>query len=632
MGKSIGALVLQLRTASLAYYAGQEIISDDEFDSLIEDLETLDPANPFLSEIGAPPVTGAWPQAEHVMHMGSQKKMTKFDELEKWWSKYTSGQLYWSEKLDGFSIELIYDNGQLAQGITRGNNGRTGEDITPNVKLMRVPKTIPTKDKVAVRCEVMLNLSIWEEHFPDTKNPRNVGAGIARRKDNPEQCKHLRCYGIDVSFVEDPKKFKTKAEVFHFLNEAGFSAPFSGLVAPGRQGVLEIQSIKEDYEQHVRGKLNYLIDGLVIEDNDLEEQAKQGIIDNRPRGARAYKFGSATAETILKDVVWQVGRTQITPVGILEPVELAGVTIERVTLCNLDEIKKLKVGLGSRVKISRRNDVIPKLEKSLSDGNPIHQPSECPSCGSPTEDDGIRLYCTGDDCGDQRVKQIVHYLDALDIKGLGPKQVERFVDTGLVVTPTDLYKLSPKDFESYKIGIKVLTDLRNKSREVPIELFIKSLGIHKFGRGKTEEILKVIPTLDGIRQATISQLEAIHLVGTEIAKAAVEGLAAKADLIDSLLEHVTLKDHTVVKEKPSGGPDLTDTAFCFTGVRNKTAEQVIKDCGGKIVSGVSSKTTHLVAKDLGSGSAKLKKAKELGLTILDEAGLASLLGVLYDEN
>jgi DNA ligase (NAD+) len=617
----------QLRKASKAYYEGEDSgLSDAEFDALREELELLDPDNPFLKEVGAD-ASSVWPKVEHIRPMGSQKKITTREELDKWRDKYTGGgPLFWSEKLDGSSLELIYDNGCMLQGITRGT-GFVGDDITPNIAFMqRAPKRLRYEKKIAVRAEIILMLADWEKYLKNppppkkpTKNARNAAAGIARRKSGAEDCRHLYIISYDVLALDEPDKFKTKKEVFDFLIQEGFAVPGFGLVST----VAEMQLVKDDYQESRRSKLMYEIDGLIVEDNDLENQKRQGFVDDRPRAARAYKFSSQAVETTIVDVDWQVARTQIAPVAVLEPVELGGVTVSRAQLCNLEEIQRLGVGIGSRVVLSRRNDVIPKIERAVSPGSwdaPIRPPAFCPSCGAPIDFDSMRVYCSGDNCAGSTARVILHYLKALDVKGMGPSQIEEFVESSKVETPLDLYRLSPADFISEKIGVKVLDDLRAKSRDVPLPVFIKSLGLPLFGMGKSKEVIKAIPTLEGLREATREQLEAIPLIGPEVARAAVEGLREKSAYIDELLKYVTIG-----KPVQASGNSLDGVSFCFTGYRNKEAQVRIEDIGGKVASSVSKNLTYLVLKDVGSTSSKANKARELGVRLLSPDDLDRLL-------
>lgn len=630
----IEKLAKKLKAASALYYDDQATgISDEDFDALRDELEALAPNHPFLRQVGSPPTSGVWPKVEPMMPMGSQKKIKTEEELMNWFYSYTNGSdLFWSDKLDGGSIEKIYENGVLVRGATRGG-GNLGEDITPNVKGMGgIPKEISYKGRIAIRSEVMLLTAVWLEHFPDKKEARSAASGHARAK-TPDKLEHLTLFSFDALALDDPDFFKTKAEIFEFLIKEGFTVPNHGMI--GRD-IDKMQKIKDSYEESLRANLPYEIDGLVVEVNDLAVAKELGVSDGRPRGARAYKFSSLATTTELIDVVWQVGRTCIAPVGIIKPVTLGGSTINRVTLCNIDKIEVWGLGIGSQIKVCRSNDVIPKLLEALTPGEKIVPPEFCPSCEAPTRTDGVRLYCTGDLCNASTAKTIRHYLVALDVKGLGKSQITKFVESSRIETPADLYSLSAGEFDSEKIGTKVLEDLRSKSQNVNVFDFVKGLGIHLFGRGNTKKVLKVIPTFEGIRKATANEIKSAMSESPsdkddwqqdegKVALSAVRGLKAKKDLIDALLKHVTLRDHTINKNS-NGGCDLVGKSFVFTGYRNKEAEAIIESRGGRIATSVAANLSYIVTKDPNSSSSKMNKARSLGVIILDAQGLEALLG------
>lgn len=622
----IEAIARKLRAASKLYYDGDNPgISDEDFDNLRDQLESLAPKHPFLSEIGSVPSSGVWPKVEPIMPMGSQKKIKTEDELSDWFRSYTKGSaIFWSDKLDGGSIEQVYENGVCVRGATRGG-GNLGEDITANVKIMQgVPENISYKGRIAIRSEVMLTTDDWKTYFADKKEARSAASGQARSKKNQAKCKYLRLYSFDAFVPDDPNFFKTKSEIFEFLKKEGFIVPNHGYL--GRD-INKMQAIKDSYEDGLRAELPYEIDGLVVEVDDLAIAKELGESDGRPRGARAYKFKSLATTTELIDIVWQVGRTCIAPVGIIKPVTLGGSTINRVTLCNIDKINDWGLGIGSKIRICRSNDVIPKLLEALTPGEKIIPPANCPSCNAPTRTDGIRLYCTGEVCENRTTKTIIHYLKALDVKGLGKTQTARFVETKRVETPLDLYTLTPQDFDSEKIGVKVLTDLAAKSQDLPVFHFVKSLGFRLFGRGLTKKALTKYPTFEKLRAASANQLAAVEGIGGEAAQAAIEGFEKHQELIDGLLRHVSLRDHTVNKNNAgASGCDLVGKIFIFTGYRNKEAEAIIESRGGQLASGVSSRVSYIVTKDPNSGSSKMKKARELGIKILDAEGLNALLG------
>ena len=627
--RSTEFLMALYEQASEAYYNDDPILSDDDFDLLRDELQRRDPSLPALKKVGVKPSSvNIWPEVPHRMPMGSQLKITTFDELESWSNKYTSKDLVWSEKLDGSSLELVYFDGVFKQAITRGN-GEVGSDITPNVLLMGgYPKIIKVPGVSSVRAEMIMEISTWKQNFGQDKNPRNTAAGIARRKLDQHLCKNLQIVAYDVLFEQ--AKFEQKQQVFCWLQEKGFSTPLWGTGS-----ALYVQEIFNHYQSEKRKNLNYEIDGIVVEDNLLANFERQGSVDGRPRASRAYKFQSEQTTTILRGVIWQVGRTgKVTPVADLEPAQVGGVTVSRATLNNMDYIKSRNIGIGSKVVLVRCNDVIPGIEASLSLGEPVQPPTNCPTCNSVlvlvelknTTTDESHLYCQNNDCPDRVVGQIRHYLSAINAKGLGDKVIEAMVNANMIGDPSDLYRLFPSDIASLegfglKNAIKAVKDLHAKSRQVTLPVFIKSLGIPGFSEGKAELALEHLPTLTRLRNATVEEFLLVPQLGPESALAAVKGFQAKSELIDKLLNYVEFKE--VIRAVSN---KLAGKSFCFTGFRSKEHEDRIVSLGGKIASGVSKNTTYVVAESPQGSSGKLAKARQLGISILGLSGLNTLLG------
>ena len=611
----IETLAHLLEEASLAYYAGQPLMSDDEYDALYEQLVSVQPDHPFLTKVGALSADGIWPEVKHESVMGSLLKIKTDDELRSWAQKYTSGDLVWSEKLDGVSIKLTYENGFFKRAVTRGN-GLVGQDISPNVFIMQgFPKRISIKEPVHVRGEILLLNSVWREHFQGEKNARNSAAGTARRKYGSDKCRHLQIFSYDVSIP-----LTSKTEVFAFSKQEGFQVANFGYGS-----ISDIAAIHQKYAGSVRQSLDYDIDGLVVEENNLENAKRLGMVDNRPRAARAFKFVSQGAFTVLEGIAWQVGRTGVvTPVGLVKPVDIGGVTISNVTLCNMDFISTMGIGIGSQLKVVRSNDVIPKVVTCLTTGSTVQKPTHCPECEAPLVERVIKKSkagltqpaCENPDCSGRSLKGFMHFLRVFEVKGLGDVLVERLIEEGLLQSIPDLFKLNPTeigqlDGMSEKLAFKYVGDLMRKTKEATLSKFIASLGIRGFGEGLAEIVAAEIPTLDGVRGATEEELGAINRIGPEFARYAVDGLREKAGLIDVLLSHIK-----IVEPKGPTGNKLVGVSFCFTGFRDKELQTAIENEGGKVVSGVSSKTTYLVTAEEDSTSTKAQKAKQLGVKIL----------------
>lgn len=605
------------------YNDGDSPLTDAEFDELYDYLKKNDPTSLKIHKVGAKS-NSVWPKVKHAQPMGSLLKMHDSVELEKWSDKYTTGAMCWSDKLDGFSISLKYENGKFVQAVTRGD-GETGDDITPNVLKMKglvlkVPKGPGFdyhigKSTFYVRAEVVLLKKDFEKHFAGEKNPRNSAVGCSRRLDGAG-CEHLSIitYKIDRS-----SSLLTMKGNFDLLETMGFMTVNWGI---GKSD--DIQKIFNEYVEKIRARLPYEIDGLVIYDNCLENFEKQGIVDGRPRAARAYKFPSLDVETTINSVVWQTGRTGvITPVALIEPTAIGGITVGRVNLINPNEIWGLGVGIGSKAILTRCNDVIPRITKTLSKGKKIEIPDKCPSCNHPTEiQESIissRLVCTNkDDCPAQNMGLFLHFLRALDVKGVGESLIEKLMEAGKLTVLPDLYKLQVSDIADLesvgeKVAIKVLNDLEEKSKNIDIPTFIEALGMPQFGQGAAKLLIEKFPTIEAMIEAKPEELR-IPKIGDSIIDAITKGFALRKEVIFELLSNGYIK-----LERPKAmvvdGP-MTGFAVCFTGIRSEELEAVILSRGGKIASGVSKNTTHLLCKDISSTTGKTQKARELGIKIM----------------
>lgn len=607
--------------ADSAYYnKGKPIMSDAEYDYTRDTLKTLveqstdldgslrQTVESYLASVGTPTMVDGWEKATHFSPMGSLLKVVNQQEFDAWSKKYTTGLLCWSEKMDGLSVELVYENGLLIQAITRGD-GYTGDDITANVKRMKgVKHKVSEINKFAIIGEIMATLSDWSEHFPGEKNPRNSAAGASRRFDG-RNVEHLTVFSYGISGL----KFDTEQEKMKWLESANFITPNWGLV-----DMKEAGRIQQEYEQTKRSKLNYEIDGIVFKDNNINHQEKLGRVDNRPRAQRAFKFTAVTKESHLRDVIWQTGRTGVvTPVGIVDPVNIGGVTVTRISLCNLAELKRLDIKMDSKVLVKRSNDVIPKVIKAEGGSRLIDIPSKCPACDSLLEFSGIdeetgsyiRLVCKSNTCEGRGQYRILHYLKSLDIKGFGKQLISKLFSAGSIRRPSDLYRLSPMDIAGLeglgeKSAQKLLEELNSKSSNIPVPTFVKSLGIELFGESFAKIALDKIGSLEALRKAEAKDLASVPRIGDSIAEAAVTGFKLLSDDIDDLLTFVTLQDPSSME-----GP-LVGKSICFTGFRDKNLEKQVISSGGQIASGVSKNLDILVCASLEASSSKIKKAKE----------------------
>lgn len=632
-------LVDILTKAADAYYNGTPIMSDVEYDALRGKLQELDPTHTILKAVGAKS-NSVWPKVRHEIIMGSLLKETDPEDLKAWASGVadSSGKFFWSEKLDGFSLRLTYDRGILVQAATRGD-GEVGDDITPNVlKMKYVPTKLDFGKRFHVKAEAILFVEDWKKHFYEAalakgdsapSNPRNSAAGTSRRLSG-EGCAHISVIAHGVEFADQSSAiaFPTELDRMRLLEFLGFMVP--------DWGVGFIDTVLEEaavYENGKRETLPYEIDGLVVRTLDSVHCDRLGMVDLRPKGARAWKFKAQEATTILAGVEWQTGRTGvITPVALLHPVTIGGVTINKSSLINFCEIERLGIKSGHRVVVTRCNDVIPRVtgvaveghSENLSD---IAMLPFCPSCSSPSFFDGVKIFCTNkEDCPAQVSLSIMKYLRSLGVKGIGEKLIEKLLDEELISTPADLYRLSVSDIASLegqgvKNAKKVLDELRQKSVDVPLEKFVEALAMPGFG-SKAKDLMVHFPSLELMRAATFDQVVNLHGFGDHVASCVVNGFQKKSSLIDDLISSGFV---TLAAPKSVVSDALSGKAFCFTGFRDKQLEDMIVSFGGKIASGVSKNTTHLVVADKTTGSSKMKKARELGIEVLDGAELSALL-------
>lgn len=363
--KEIQVLQTKLKEARDNYYNLSPSITDDEYDALKEKLEKLDPKNIEVTTVGAEvPKISVWDKVTHEIPMGSLNKVTSETEFLEWAAKHDPNTEYFMcHKLDGSSLELVYEDGFLTRGVTRGN-GIVGEDITDNIsQIPSVPKTLgrPVKGKVYVRGEVVMHISIFNKLYAsEYANPRNTAAGKVRdRKNGGKDCKNLHFYGFEL--VLGSKRPKTEEEQFLALRNLGFMIP------PCWRGTAQQMINDFKSETDVRDKGIYEIDGEVISINDISYQDSFGSHAMRPKGKIAWKFESKTGVTKMVDVKWQVGPTgRITPVAVVEPVNIGGVSIENISLHNIKMFRELQLSPGDEVLVSRKNDVIPYIEANLS--------------------------------------------------------------------------------------------------------------------------------------------------------------------------------------------------------------------------------------------------------------------------
>ena len=625
------------------------------YDQLVERLKRLNPDAAVLSAMGpsapAEPALAAdeavlLPPADrfgagviHKRPMLSLDKCYSEPDLQAWAAKF-SGEIVVMPKMDGVACSLRFDRkGNLVLAATRGS-GVEGEDITANALAMRaIPGQLKTEGvELEIRGELYMKLSEFARFKDDFANPRNLTAGSIKQKDRSKsRADHLSFFPYDVIGPE----FADERQKFALLVKLGF-AEIDHEFVPREQ-------LQAAYERFARARagLDYEIDGVVYRASSVKEQQRLGLTGHHPRYAIAYKFQGDSGVTDLQDVLWSVSRTGvITPVALLEPVELSGAMIGRASLHNLSIFTALGATQGCRVEVTRRGGVIPNVERVIEAGphaRPFKVPTHCPACGDPTtrqkKRDGEFLFCSEPTkCVQARLGELEHFAKVVDIQGFGPKVIAAAVDAGLLSTPADFYTLRAADLEALeRLGEKSaqnLIDQIDAHRDLSLAVFLQALGAAHLGKQNAQLLAGEFETLSKIRGLTRDDLMAVKGIKDAIADAIVDGLAARAELIEALLKHVKVQRGE--RPEPAAGGALTGKSFVFTGtLEGFTREQAqarVLALGGETPSGVNKALSFLVVgAGKGAKSSKQKKAEELiaagaPLRVLSEAEFLELSG------
>ena len=612
-----------LLESSNSYYTSEEsILEDSEFDFL---------KNKFIEKYGYNPVnigtnkklSKGFKKEKHNIPMGSLIEFsTDVDvvaDIKKWTLKYSSEDEYCtSEKIDGLSVSIYYNLGRYTQALTRGD-GFEGDNITENVRKMKnIPDRLPEPITCYLRGEIALSKKSCSQYFPNFKNPRNGAVGLTKRLDGVG-CEHLDVYFYKL-YTKDIE-FKKESEILDYIkNTLKLTAPRYYTT-----NLVTLIALHKRYETEVREKLDYLLDGLVVNINSKKRQSE--ILENEllPEYARKFKFESEVATTELLQVVHQVGRTgAITPVALLEPVVCGGTLIKRATLHNYDEIERLGLEAGDIVSLARSKDVIPKIINVVRKNEysvKIKIPKECPVCGSVLEKKEAILYCTNDFCDARVAKSLIHWLNILNIQNMGEKIVEALIDAGKLKTIPDFYRLKVEDIANLehqgdKNANKILKELSDK-RIISLPELLAGLNIRNLSVKRAEILEDNFGNLEDILKVGTKELVAIDGFESILATFIVCGLKGKQKLIEEILKYVKIKQKTL--------GTLTGQSFCFSGFRNGDLEEAIKRKGGSIASGVSKKLNYLVVINKNNTTSKITKAKEYGTVIITPDDLKGIL-------
>ncbi len=663
--KEIEQLREKIRYHEYRYYVLDDPeISDAAFDRLVARLKQLETQNPELvtpdsptQRVGGSPREG-FLAVRHKRPMLSLDNAYSYDELREFDRRVRElagrerVEYVAEHKFDGLSISLQYEEGVLARGVTRGD-GTTGEDVTPNVKTIRsVPlrvdaamlKKLGLASHFEVRGEIIMNRKAFEELNRQQEeqggkrfaNPRNAAAGAVRVLDPTiTASRRLDFYGY-LLLVQGRVALKRHSETLEALTKLRFRVSSDWALC---RAVEEVVKYCDAWEAR-REKLAYEIDGIVIKVNETPLQEELGFTAKAPRWAVAYKYPARQETTVVKDIIVNVGRTgALTPVAILEPVPLGGVTVSRSTLHNMDEVERLGVRIGDTVLIERAGEVIPHVLKVVKEGKdrrPFRMPKECPECDSKIHraEDEVAYRCVSAACPAKRKESLLHFAGrhAMNIDGLGEKIVNQLVDKGVVKDFADLYKLDLETLaELERMAEKSAQNLLDEieaSKQNSLARLIYALGMRFVGERTAQLLAEHFGSLDKIASASAEGLTEVPEVGPKVAESIVEFLSEPANrkVVEKLRKH-GLK-FTEERRAPRD-TRLAGKTFVFTGMlvrrpREEAAELVISH-GGKTSSSVSKKTDYVVVgSDPGS---KYDKAKALGVTVLDEAAFEKLLGL-----
>lgn len=628
------------------YVMDEPSISDFEYDALMRRLIELEEQNPELitSESPTQRVGGAalsaFEQVTHEIPLESLNDVFSDEELRAFHEKLEQGlqrpEFTVEPKIDGLSVALIYNNGVFVKGATRGD-GKVGEDVTDNLKTIRsIPLTIPdAPETLIVRGEVFMPNKVFDELNAQRElageklfaNPRNAAAGTMRQLDPKVVAKRkLDILVFNVQYVSGIS-FATHSETLEYLKSRNFKViPYK--IAENFEDcaamIHDIGDRRDEYE--------YGIDGAVVKVNSLAERERLGSTAKAPRWAAAYKYPPEKKETVVKDIVVQVGRTGVlTPKAVFDPVRLAGTTVTYATLHNQDVIDALDIRIGDTVLVQKAGEIIPEVlsvnkDKRPEGTVPYKLPELCPVCSSPVsrDEDGAAVRCTGAECPAQQLRNIVHFASkgAMDIEGLGESLTKNLIDAGLVDTAADLYSLDVQSVAMLeRMGTKSAENLAaaiEKSKTAGMARLLYALGIRQVGEAAAKLLARRFGSMEALKAASIEELTTVNDIGAATAEYIMSWFAnpQSEHLLGKLVEAGVSMDavEDVVDSRFAGMTFvLTGTLSQYT---REEAKSIVESLGGKVSGSVSKKTTIVLAGE--SAGSKLTKAQELGIKIIDE--------------
>ncbi len=630
------------------YVLDNPSVSDKEYDELYDELRKLEsesgevyPDSP-TRRVGGEPIKGFEKHA-HIARLYSLDKSVTEEELSAFLMRVEKAEAetncktdYTVEyKFDGLTVCLTYENGKFVRATTRGN-GVEGEDVTAQVLTIRsFPMLISYTGTLEVRGEAVMRLSVLEEYnrtaSEPLKNARNAAAGAVRNLDPKiTASRKVDIYFYDVNYASEGAEL-SQVEAHDFLVREGFKVyPYFKICKTPEEVKAAIAEIETQ-----RREIDVLTDGAVIKADDPKLRGEMGFTDKFPRWAIAYKFEAEEVTTLVKDVIWQVGRTgKLTPLALLDPVELGGATVSRATLNNYGDILRKDVKIGSRVLVRRSNEVIPEILGATAhtqESREIEKPTLCPACGATLQEDGAHLFCPNRSCLPRVVARLDHYAskNAMDIEGLSESTALQLVRENGVKNFSDLYKLTAADLEKLdgfkEKKIRNLLTAIEKSKTPALDAFLFAIGIDGIGRVAAKDLSVRFGCVENLQKATVEELVSMENIGEITARDVVAFFTDEENLSElAALEAAGVKP--VWKEEKTEGA-FSGQSVVLTGslsrFKRSEAQKLIEARGGVCQSSVTTKTTLVIAgEDAGS---KLEKAKRLGIRIIDETEFSQML-------
>lgn len=643
----------ELNKYSYQYYVlDNPLISDYEYDKMYSELKELENKYPEYITPDSPTqrvggLSSSFKEITHKYRLYSLDNTYSYDELKKWYEKIekefnTEIELVCELKIDGLAIALTYTNGYFKQGATRGN-GIVGEEITQNLKTIKaIPLKLFEEADVEVRGEIYMPITSFEKLNKNMEkpfaNPRNAAAGSLRQLDSSITAQRdLSMFSYTAIIEKAEYNPKTHYESIEYIKELGFKT---------NPNIRLVKNIEEAIEfckewENKRFELDYATDGVVIKVNNLAYQKELGFTSRAPKWATAFKFPPEEISTKLIDIEIGVGKTgAVTPVAILEPIQIGGSIVSRASLHNFDEINRLDIRIGDRVLIKKAAEIIPKVIKVID--TPEHEhlkkyqiPEKCPECSAKLEErEGeVNLYCSNEQCPSVIKAKLEYWVskEAMDMDNIGPSIISQLYSKGLIKTPVDFYKLKETDLLNLdlikeKSASNIYNSIQN-SKNRPLSRFITGLSIRHVGKETAEILTSEYPSINALQNASIEDLSNIDGIGEKIAESIYKYFRNEEN-IKMIEEFEELGFEFTNNSMPQKSTEFTGKTFVLTGTMNSMtrdeASDIIKQRGGKVSSSVSKKTSYVIVGE--NPGSKLEKAKNLGVIILKEEEFLKLIG------